>query len=446
MARQVRDSGWTALPMTVAPGRAAQGGSGGGTARWPARRPRRGASSSRTLSCVDRSELAIPTAVRIDLLGPLRLYVGDREVTVPALRPRALLGLLAIRANAVVQSDRLIDELWDGVVTPGAAVTLRSYISVLRRAFYGASAGADSVLATAAAGYRIDLEADHIDAHRLRRLVGEGHEHLRRACPHEALGSFETALGLWRGLPLAELGDHTAAAPFRAEMSALRASATDGRLRALVEAGRHHEAIPALESLVRTEPLREEPYELLVLAFHRAGRTPEALEVHQRFRALLREQLGIDPSPAFAGLQSAILSQDPRLDQPAGAARSIPMIVAGPARPHVAGRAHGRPDRRPARGSQRPCRASAICRSGPRGDRFFRGRTRLCVRGTVRIGGGYFAPLVARRGPAPQGAQQVRDRGKPLSLLSFTTTTRQAREYEPSHPDSTEFPPGRNQV
>ena len=286
-------------------------------------------SSSRTLLRVEPSELVTSTAVRIDLLGPLRLYVGDREVTVPALRPRALLGLLAIRANAVVQSDRLIDELWDGVVTPGAAVTLRSYISVLRRALHGARTGADSVLATAAAGYRIDLEADHIDAHQLRRLVGEGHEHLRRACPHEALGSFETALGLWRGLPLAELGDHTAAAPFRAEMSALRASATDGRLRALVEAGRHHEAIPALESLIRTEPLREEPYELLVLAFHRAGRTPEALEVHQRFRALLREQLGIDPSPAFAGLQSAILTQDPRLDQPAAAARSIPMISPG---------------------------------------------------------------------------------------------------------------------
>ena len=187
--------------------------------------------------------------------------MGDCEVTVPAVRPRALLGLLAIRANTVVRSDRLIDELWDGVVPPGAAVTLRSYISVLRRALYGERTGADAVLATAAAGYRIDLDADHVDAHRLRRLVGEGHEHLRRACPHEALGSFETALGLWRGLPLAELGDHTAAAPFRAEMSALRASATDGRLRALVEAGRHHEAIPALESLIRTEPLREEPYD-----------------------------------------------------------------------------------------------------------------------------------------------------------------------------------------
>ena len=285
--------------------------------------------SSRALTCVDRSDPFNRPAVRVDLLGPLRLFVGDCEVTVPAVRPRALLALLAIRANTVVRSDRLIDELWDGVVPPGAAVTLRSYISVLRRALYGERTGADAVLATAAAGYRIDLDVDHVDAHRLRRLVGEGHEHLRRACPQEALGSFETALGLWRGLPLAELGDHTAAAPFRAEMSALRASATDGRLRALVEAGRHHEAIPALESLIRTEPLREEPYELLVLAFHRAGRTPEALEVHQRFRALLRDQLGIDPSPAFAGLQSAILTQDPRLDHTAGAVRSIPMVVPG---------------------------------------------------------------------------------------------------------------------
>ena len=159
--------------------------------------------------------------------------------------------------------------------------------------------------------------------------MAEGHEHLRRACPQEALGSFESALGLWRGLPLAELADHAVAVPFRAEMAALRASATDGRLRALVEAGRHHEAIPALESLIRTEPLREEPYELLVLALYRAGRTPEALDVHQQFRTLLREQLGIDPSPAFAGLLSAVLTQDPRLDRAAGAARSNTTVAPG---------------------------------------------------------------------------------------------------------------------
>ena len=283
---------------------------------------------SRTLACVDRPEPVTGPTVRVDLLGPLRLFVGDREVMVPALRPRALLGLLAIRANAVVQSDRLIDELWDGVVPPGAAVTLRSYISVLRRALHGAGAGADA-LATAAAGYRVDLDPDHIDAHRFRRLVAEGHEHLRRACHREALGSFESALGLWRGLPLAEMGDHAVAAPFRAEMAALRTGATDGRLRALVESGRHHEAIPALESLIRTEPLREEPYELLVLALYRAGRTPEALDVHGRFRTLLHEQLGIDPSPAFAGLLSAVLTQDPRLDRAAGPARSITTVTPG---------------------------------------------------------------------------------------------------------------------
>jgi len=284
---------------------------------------------SGTLTRVDRSEPVAAPTVRVDLLGPLRLFVGDREVTVPALRPRALLGLLAIRANSVVQSDRLIDELWDGVVPPGAAVTLRSYISVLRRTLHGGSAGVDAALATAAAGYRVDLDPDHIDAHRFRRLVAEGHEHLRQVRPQEALGSFESALSLWRGLPLAELADHAVAVPFRAEMSALRASATDGRLRALVEAGRHHEAIPALESLTRTEPLREEPYELLVLALYRAGRAPEALDVHQRFRKLLREQLGIDPSPAFAGLQTAVLIQDPRLDRAAGAARPIPIDARG---------------------------------------------------------------------------------------------------------------------
>ena len=64
----------------------------------------------------------------IELLGPLRVVLGDRELQLSSRRQRALLVLFAMNANTVVTADRLIDELWDGAPPPGALVTLRSYI------------------------------------------------------------------------------------------------------------------------------------------------------------------------------------------------------------------------------------------------------------------------------------------------------------------------------
>ena len=280
--------------------------------------------TSRTLTCVDRSDPFTTPPVRVDLLGPLRLFVGDYEVTVPALRPRALLGLLAIRANTVVRSDRLIDELWDGVVPPGAAVTLRSYISVLRRAFTArvpaptrfsrpqrrGTASTSTPTTSMPIGCVVSWPRGTSTSAGLARKR------------HSAPSSRRSACGVASRSP----SSATTQSPRRSGPRCPRCvrAATDGRLRALVEAGRHHEAIPALESLIRTEPLREEPYELLVLAFHRAGRTPEALEVHRTVSGSAARAAGHRPEPRVR--RSAVGDPHPgpaaRSSQPGRCARS----------------------------------------------------------------------------------------------------------------------------
>ena len=46
------------------------------------------------------------------ILGPLEVVDGDRPLALGGERQRALLALLLTRANEVVSTDRLIDELW----------------------------------------------------------------------------------------------------------------------------------------------------------------------------------------------------------------------------------------------------------------------------------------------------------------------------------------------
>jgi Bacterial transcriptional activator domain len=51
-----------------------------------------------------------------------------------------------------------------------------------------------------------------------------------------------------------------------------------------------------------------------MLALYRTGRRAEALEVYQRARRLLVDNLGIEPNRQLQELQQAVLAADPALD------------------------------------------------------------------------------------------------------------------------------------
>src|SRR5262249_2598074 len=66
-----------------------------------------------------------------------------------------------------------------------------------------------------------------------------------------------------------------------------------------------------LEALVAEHPFRERLRELLMLAYYRSGRQAEALELYRETCVLLRDELGLEPSPALRALEQAILRHDP---------------------------------------------------------------------------------------------------------------------------------------
>ncbi|WP_392545292.1 BTAD domain-containing putative transcriptional regulator [Oryzobacter telluris] len=283
----------------------------------------------------DRS--ADVTDLDFRILGPVVVTVNQSPVTIATRRQRALLVLLLLKVGRVVPAERLIDQLWDGAPPPQAHVTLRSYVSNLRQTL--AATGLGAALVTRGSGYMMDVPAGTIDATRLRTLTERGRDLLRRGEPLEGYEALDEAVSLWAGDPLAEIADHEVAQSSIVELTQTYLGAAESRFEALLALGRHADALPGLEAFTADHPLREEPQALLMLALHRSGRAPEALELHRRFRASLQDELGIDPSPTMDALVQQILAQDPAL--------SAPSTVAGHTRPDPSPPSSHDPESRP---------------------------------------------------------------------------------------------------
>ena len=152
------------------------------------------------------------------------------------------------------------------------------------------------------------------DAALFEELCGEGRALLRHGRPDQARDRFTRALALWRGPPLAEFADQPFARAEAGRLEELRAIAVEDRIAADLALGDHNAVIAELRQLVGEQPLRERPWEQLMLALYRAGRQGDALAAYQRCRETLDEQLGVAPAPALKRMENAILAHDPSLD------------------------------------------------------------------------------------------------------------------------------------
>jgi DNA-binding SARP family transcriptional activator len=216
------------------------------------------------------------------------------------------------------------------------------YVSQLRRAleparFVGAPA---AILVTRRPGYVLHVAAECYDAHRFEALATRAHAALSGGDPATASRLLDEALGLWRGDALAGIADHHFVTSEVARLEGLRLAAIEDPLDAHLALGRHAALVPELEGLVGVHPLRERLWGQLLIALYRSGRQADALAAFQRFRALLIDELGVEPGPDLAELESAILRHDPALAMAADTAApttprrlshlNLPLSVAPP--------------------------------------------------------------------------------------------------------------------
>ena len=131
------------------------------------------------------------------------------------------------------------------------------------------------------------------------------------------------------------MADEEWARPAAVRWDELRLEALETRFDALLALGRHGEAVGELERTTDEHPLREGFARRLMVALYRSGRQADALRVYARTRAVLADELGLDPTPELADLQARILNHDPDLAAPASLLPTAPPASTPPGRPHL---------------------------------------------------------------------------------------------------------------
>ena len=229
------------------------------------------------MSSDDRNASGGTLAFEVRLPGPVQIVRAGREIALGGPRQRAVLALLVLEPGRVVPAGRLVEEVWRGSPPPGAAKTMRSYVSRLRTLL-----APEVELVGRGGGYVLSVDPGVVDAVRFERLAASGQAALRRGDPTAAAGCFREALGLWRGPALADVSEVEPLAREAARLEELRLAAVEGRIEAGIELGLHAEVTGELEGLVTEHPLRERLWRLLVLALYRGERQADALAAYRR--------------------------------------------------------------------------------------------------------------------------------------------------------------------
>ena len=240
------------------------------------------------------------------ILGPLEVTEQGRSLPLGGRKPRALLAMLLLRHGRVSLGGRTDRGLWGDEAPAGAEHGVQVYVSELRKLLGG---GEGVAITRREPGYVMEIPADALDLDRFERLRQRGRAALAANEPADAGASLKEALALWRGAPLADFafddfaraGDRSprgARGSRRPRTGSMRISRraspwTSSELRRLVGGA----------PLPRADPRRPDARACTVTA----GR-PRRSRSHVGARALLADELGVDPGPRLVELET----RDPR--------------------------------------------------------------------------------------------------------------------------------------
>lgn len=249
----------------------------------------------------------VSPSIAVQLFGPLEIRRDGVALTAADLggsKPRHILELLLLNLGTPVSKARLIEILWGPHASDGAVATLESYVSGIRRAIQPGQTKTGP-LRTANSGYVLEPRLVDLDLSRfhglLRAAVG--------AAPAEAYALLVQALELSAEplLGFELVADWADAA--RARHAADRVAAMTSAAEAAMLLERPGDAVLWAHSAVRSEPLNERAWTVLVTAYEHAGLPVEGLSAYDRCRRLFDRALACPPGPALQAAHLRLLRQ-----------------------------------------------------------------------------------------------------------------------------------------
>src|SRR5215472_5641145 len=144
------------------------------------------------------------TLLRVQVLGPVRAWLGAEELDIGSAQPRAVLAVLALAAGHAVSRSELIDAIWDSP-TDKADKALYSHVSRLRAALEPGrrSRAPGQALVSVGSGYSLRIDPGQVDAGAFAMQVAKARKARATGDLAAAAALVKHALELWQGTALA---------------------------------------------------------------------------------------------------------------------------------------------------------------------------------------------------------------------------------------------------
>ncbi len=248
------------------------------------------------------------------------------ERQLPGRQGRLLFAYLVIRHGKLVPRDELAEALWEGVRPASWDKALRVLVSKLRKVLAESADGATADLTASSGCYRLDLPAETwVDVLAAESAAQEAEDLLAADELERAITAATLAESLLRQ-PLMPGDDGTWVQGKRRELEESRLRALNVLADASLRSGKTESAVRWAEQAVEVEQFRESGYRLLMAAHIAAGNRAEALQVYERCRRLLAEELGAYPSPETETIYRHLLDE-PSAEGDAAAGHEVPAAI-----------------------------------------------------------------------------------------------------------------------
>lgn len=248
--------------------------------------------------------------VSFSLLGPLEVRKDGQDYAPTAPKVLQLLAMLLLQAGKAVHIDAIIKELWSGDPPRSVRTTMQTYIYQLRKCIELNQLAPDpeTLLVTKPPGYVFRVKPEQVDVFVFQQLCQQGRDALRGHNYVEAARTFRSALALWSGNPLANVQCGPVLSAYAIDLQEQQRAALHLRLQAELASGMHRDVIGELSHLVTDNPFDEGLHGLLMQALSASGRRSDALAAYRRLRAVLNEELGVEPCAELQQMHTDLLS------------------------------------------------------------------------------------------------------------------------------------------
>lgn len=241
--------------------------------------------------------------LRIEALGPMRVYRGPLELDLGPTKQRAVFAQLVLHAGQAASMESLLDAVWGASAPPSARHLVHTYVARLRHVLEPDMPRRSrvNVIASMPSGYRLLTGLVQIDLLRFHRLVVQARQHVSIGEDVRAFELFGEALRLWHDPTLSEL---RALLSGSGDVEQLHQAWTEASLDYVgigLELGEGPLVLGQAQQLAKAEPMHEVAQARYIAVLERTGQRAAAIEYFSSLRARLSDELGVEPGPQLSG-------------------------------------------------------------------------------------------------------------------------------------------------